>query len=87
MTHEEYNIISAKIVSLFPTETVGTYFVRPVQKRDSLSGKSILAKGKLVDKVRNLLYMSGERKKKVVDETATRQNSNSEGFFYNILRR
>ncbi|KAI8427482.1 hypothetical protein MSG28_002015 [Choristoneura fumiferana] len=58
---EDYNLIAARIVSLFPSENIGTYFMRAVPTAKSISGKYIPAKGKLVDKVRNLLYISGEK--------------------------
>lgn len=64
INHEEYNIITSKIIALFPTENAGIYFVPPVKKRDSISGKPGFAKGKLVDKIRNTLFKSGERKRK-----------------------
>lgn len=61
LKHDEFNVIAAKIVTLFPKEALGTYYVEPIKKRDSLNGKSIPAKGKLVDKCRNILYKAGER--------------------------
>ncbi|KAL4713684.1 hypothetical protein ACJJTC_004215 [Scirpophaga incertulas] len=61
--YEDYNFIAAKIISLFPKESIGTYFTNPVTKRQSTSGRPIAARGKLVDKVRNLLYKYGERKR------------------------
>ncbi|CAH0562948.1 unnamed protein product [Brassicogethes aeneus] len=64
LKYEQYNKISAKIISIFPKENIGTYFVPPIPKNKSISGKSIFAKGKLVDKCRNLLYISGESKRK-----------------------
>lgn len=61
--YEEYNIITGKIIVLFPKESSGTYFVPPVKKNESISGKPLFAKGKLVDKIRNTLYKSGEKRK------------------------
>lgn len=60
LRHDEYNKIGAKIVDLFPKEALGTYYVPPIKKHDSLTGKSTLAKGKLVDKVRNLIHKCQE---------------------------
>lgn len=48
---------------MFPKENIGTYFVPPIKKSLSLKGKPVFAKGKLVDKVRNILYQSGERRR------------------------
>lgn len=39
---------------------MGTYYVAPVKKKDSIHGKPIVARGKLVDKAKNVLYKSGE---------------------------
>lgn len=55
--------MAGKIITLFPTENIGTYFVRPVPKSQSKTGKSVFAKGKLLDKIRNLLYKSGEKRR------------------------
>lgn len=68
ITYEEYNILTAKIIALFPFENTGTYFVPPIKKRQSISGKPSFAKGKLVDKIRNTLYKSGEKRKKSTSE-------------------
>lgn len=63
ITYDEYNSLAGKIITLFPTENTGTYFVRPIPKSKSKTGKPVFAKGKLLDKIRNLLYKSGERKR------------------------
>lgn len=55
--------MTAKIISTFPKENASTYFVSPIKKRDSLNGRPSYARGKLVDKVKNILYKSGERKR------------------------
>lgn len=59
LTPDDYNILSAKIISVFPIECCGTYYVPAVRKKDSIAGKPILARGKLVDKCRNLLHACG----------------------------
>lgn len=56
LTHEQYNVLAAKIVGLFPSEYSGTYYVPAIRKAISKSGRPILAKGKLVDKCKNLLH-------------------------------
>lgn len=48
---------------MFPKESIGTYFTHPIKKRDSINGRSTIARGKLVDKVRNLIYKYGDRKR------------------------
>ncbi|XP_074032341.1 uncharacterized protein isoform X2 [Leptinotarsa decemlineata] len=56
LSHDEYTILAAKIVQLFPTETTGIYYIPAIKKRHSVTGKSIVAKGRLVDKCRNIIY-------------------------------
>ncbi|XP_031359189.1 uncharacterized protein LOC116182757 [Photinus pyralis] len=56
--HSDYNILTAKIITLFPKELSGTYYVPAISKKHSVTNKPIVAKGKLVDKVRNLLRLN-----------------------------
>lgn len=44
------------------------YILFPRLKKDSISGKPGFAKGKLVDKIRNTLFKSGEHKRKLSDK-------------------
>ncbi|CAG9782313.1 unnamed protein product [Diatraea saccharalis] len=69
LTYEDYTMLAGKIITLFPKETAATYFTRPIRKRDSYNGKSVAARGKLVDKVRNYLFQSGECKRKYLNTT------------------
>lgn len=59
LTHEQYNILTSKIINLFPTEFTGSYYVPAIRKCDSPTGRPVLAKGKLVDKCKNLIYACG----------------------------
>lgn len=43
-------------MSLFPSECSATYYVPAIKKINSHTGRPILARGKLVDKCRNLIY-------------------------------
>lgn len=76
---EEYNIITSKIISLFPNETSFTYFVPAIKKSESNIGRPILAKGKLVNKVRNVLFISPDsvpcKRKKQSFEAVDEQNT------------
>ncbi|KAG5896705.1 hypothetical protein JTB14_002549 [Gonioctena quinquepunctata] len=56
LSHDEYIILASKIVQLFPTKTTGIYYVPAIKKCHSVTGKSIVAKGPLVDKCRNIIY-------------------------------
>lgn len=58
LNFEEYNLLTSKIIALFPSESTYTYFVPAITKNESRTGKPILAKGKLVNKVRNILFIS-----------------------------
>ncbi|CAH0562887.1 unnamed protein product [Brassicogethes aeneus] len=60
LNHSDYNKLSAKIISLFSKESIGVYYVPAIRKADSPTGKSILARGKLVDKCRNLIHKCEE---------------------------
>ncbi|CAG9855336.1 unnamed protein product [Phyllotreta striolata] len=84
--HDEYTILSAKIIQLFPTEVTATYYVQSIAKRNSASGKHVLAKGRLVDKCRNLIFNCGEavplkRKRKAAESSSsdTPEGSSSTG--------
>ncbi|GBP43090.1 hypothetical protein EVAR_96352_1 [Eumeta japonica] len=79
ITFDEYNFLAAKIITLFPAENIGTYFVRPVSKSQSACGKPTFARGKLIDKVRNFLYKSDAHKR----STSTVQLENEHIEDYN----
>ncbi|KAG5900544.1 hypothetical protein JTB14_022851 [Gonioctena quinquepunctata] len=59
LKHEDYILITAKIITLCPTEATQTYYIPSVRKKDSFNQNSIAARGKLVDKARNLIHKSG----------------------------
>ncbi|KAK9674814.1 hypothetical protein QE152_g40834, partial [Popillia japonica] len=65
LKHEDYNILTSLIITLFPKENSLTYYTPPTKKSCSSNGRHIRAKGKLVDKAKNLLYISGEAKRKI----------------------
>lgn len=54
MKTEDFIIITEKICLLFPEECAETYYIPPVSSKCSPDKKPINAKGKLVDKYRNL---------------------------------
>lgn len=62
LTHSDYNILTSKIITLFPKECAGTYYVPAIRKKNSPINRPVVAKGKLVDKVRNLLRVNREIK-------------------------
>lgn len=41
------------IISIFPTEVSTTYYTPPVSKKNSVTNKSIIARGKLINMWRN----------------------------------
>lgn len=79
---DEYNKLAAKILIMFPTESMGTYYVPAVRRAESAVQKSVMAKGKLVDKVRNLIYRCEEavprRKRKASKPATVIQDSHSD---------
>lgn len=58
LTHSDYNLLTTKIVTLFPKDCVSTYYVQGVPKKQSPHNRLIIAKGRLVDKCRNLLRLN-----------------------------
>ncbi|XP_031327937.1 uncharacterized protein LOC116159147 [Photinus pyralis] len=82
LRHDEYNRLTAKIIDLFPNETTGTYYVPAIRERDSSINRSIMAKGKLVDKVKNLIRVCDEaipkRRRKNNDAAPHSTSTNSE---------
>lgn len=59
----DFEILSEKIVELFPTETKSTYYIPRIPATNTPSKTAINAKGKLIDKYRNLrrLYNLNDR--------------------------
>ncbi|CAG5100301.1 Protein of unknown function [Cotesia congregata] len=57
LQNEDIEELAVKIVEVFPSECTQTFYVPPVKKKDSLSQLSIVAKGKLTDKYRNILTL------------------------------
>ncbi|KAL0116449.1 hypothetical protein PUN28_009834 [Cardiocondyla obscurior] len=55
LTNEDFQHIAEAIVKDFPTENISTYFIPAIPKKLSRVGKSIISRGKLVDKYRNRL--------------------------------
>ncbi|XP_039309196.1 uncharacterized protein LOC105204400 [Solenopsis invicta] len=53
LKNDDFQYIAEEIVKLFPTEVTTTYYIPPISKRVSRIGKSIISRGKLVDKYRN----------------------------------
>ncbi|KAL4720721.1 hypothetical protein ACJJTC_002085 [Scirpophaga incertulas] len=57
------SITSITNLDMNPHESICTYFMKAVPTSKSATGRYIPAKGKLVDKVRNLLYISGAKRR------------------------
>ncbi|CAG9765746.1 unnamed protein product [Ceutorhynchus assimilis] len=55
--------LAAKIVVLFPTEPIGIYYCPSVKKSCSPFHKPVMAKSKLVNHCRNILFRSGDTNK------------------------
>lgn len=71
MDNNDFAYLAHEIKTIFPNETIETYYVKPIAKKFSKNNKSGLAKGKLVDKYRNKRTFIREvenLKKKVVDK-------------------
>lgn len=59
LAEKNYQLITTKIKKLFSNEPTTVYYIPTVRKQDSPSAKSINAKGKLVDKAKNLIAQGG----------------------------
>ncbi|XP_024886663.1 uncharacterized protein LOC112464100, partial [Temnothorax curvispinosus] len=59
LTEKDYQSIVAKIKNLFPNEPATVYYIASIRKQDSPTGKTIAARGKLLDKAKNLIYQGG----------------------------
>lgn len=57
MTNEDFQHLAEAIVKDFPTEAVPTYYIPAIPKKLSRVGKSVISRGKLVDKYRNKLRL------------------------------
>lgn len=53
LTNQDFDYLAETIVKIFPTESACTYYIPPIPKRHSRTQKSIVSRGKLVDKYRN----------------------------------
>lgn len=54
---EDFFVLSKKIVNAFPLELCSTYYIAAVPKTVSIKHEHEKARGKLIDKQRNLLYL------------------------------
>ncbi|XP_011884131.1 PREDICTED: uncharacterized protein LOC105571267 [Vollenhovia emeryi] len=88
LRNEDFLYIAEEIVKLFPTEATTTYYIPPIPKKLSRVGKSVISRGKLVDKYRNKI-----RALKLIDEwkplgdrqdykTESSDSSSDEGSLY-----
>lgn len=55
--NRELHFVATEFERLLPGEKRSTYFIESIKKRNSMRNVSERARGKLVDKQRNLLYM------------------------------
>lgn len=71
--NEHFAQIAGVIVAIFPSETVHTYYIPPIEKKDSAKNVSEKAGGKVPDKMRNKKAMwnlwLGTTRKRKRDET------------------
>lgn len=84
MKHDQYLLLSEKIINLFPQEAKATYYIPYISRRNSGSDKGVFAKGRLVDKVRNILYRSGDtvpHKRKKTDLLEASATEDFEGAY------
>ncbi|CAG9822215.1 unnamed protein product [Phaedon cochleariae] len=78
LQNSDFNKISQDIAKLFPNEVPGVYYTAPIKKRNSRNNKSIVARGKLIDKYRNklsFLRKASALPTRLFDETDTDDSS------------
>ncbi|XP_029158411.1 uncharacterized protein LOC114930728 [Nylanderia fulva] len=61
LTHFQFELITSKILNLFPNECRSTYYIPAIPKNESPTNKAVMARGKLIDKCRNMLYTSNDK--------------------------
>ncbi|CAG9763813.1 unnamed protein product [Ceutorhynchus assimilis] len=57
LTLHHFRVISKKKIEILPKEKKSTYFIEPILKKDSHRNRSEPARGKLIEKYRNKLYL------------------------------
>jgi len=61
-------------LNLFPNECRSTYYIPAIPKNESSTNKAVMARGKLIDKCRNMLYTSNDksyvRKRKCLSDSS-----------------
>lgn len=81
MNNVKINAIANHIITLFPAECKEVYYCPPVPKKNSKNRISGIAKGKLVDKHRNMLAFLRKYKLIPLDSSPSANNSNYEDSF------
>lgn len=79
LTQEDFLILANKINNIFPKEYIATYYVAPICKTMSSKNVHEKARGKLVDKQRNLLYMVRKLKNDKSCEAIEEKECNHQG--------
>lgn len=54
LTNEDFENLTEKICNTFPNESESTYYIPYIPKEKTLDQKPVAAKGKLIDKYRNM---------------------------------
>lgn len=73
LTNDLADCISEMIVSIFPTEVVTTYYVPPTSKKDSVTRKSIISRGKLINMWRNRHALNRKFEARIKKENSERE--------------
>ncbi|KAL0105551.1 hypothetical protein PUN28_016913 [Cardiocondyla obscurior] len=84
LKNDDFEYLATEIVKLFPTENIATYYVPPIPKKASRVGKSIISRGKLVDKYRNkicALNVINEWKGSHLNDNTPEHTESDEGLF------
>ncbi|XP_071652958.1 uncharacterized protein [Temnothorax longispinosus] len=81
LNNEKLNKIADHIITLFPAECKEVYYCPPIKKKQSKDQKSGIAKGKLVDKNRNMLAFLRKYKLIPLSKSVSVNSSTDEDSF------
>ena len=70
LENDDFDYLAYKIKQEFPNECRQTYYVPPISRKVSKSGKSLMAKRQLIDKYKNKrTFIRNTTFSKVIDQT------------------
>lgn len=84
LTNDLADPITKMIVSTFSTEVETTYYVAPISKKDSVAKRSVIARGKLMNKWRNRCTLNKKFENKLQKKETNKKKENGM-FIYTLV--